>query len=84
MVQTVSRTVWRFVVVKKTIEISQLQFIDKVLPYVVAQRQIPHGAETVQKTVVFRSCNSLRVRGSSWTRLSSWPLRVQTVLGVQT
>ena len=27
--------------VQKTIEISLLQFIDKVLPYVVGQRQIP-------------------------------------------
>ena len=50
MVQTVPKTVWRFVVVQKTIEISQLQFIDKVLPYVVAQRQIP---------TVLRQCRKL-------------------------
>ena len=41
MVQTVPKTVWRFLVVQKTTEISLLQFIDKVLPCVVAQRQIP-------------------------------------------
>ena len=55
MVQTVPKTVWRFVVVQKTTEISQLPFIDKVLPYVVAQRQISMVLtgvyETVQKTV---------------------------------
>ena len=50
MVQTVPKTVWRFVVVQKTIEISQLQFIDKVLPYVVAQKQIP---------MVLRQCRKL-------------------------
>ena len=50
MVQTVPKTVWRFVVVQKTIEISQLQLIDKVLPYVVAQRQIP---------MVLRQCRKL-------------------------
>ena len=37
-------------VVQKTIEISQLQLIDKVLPYVVAQRQIP---------MVLRQCRKL-------------------------
>ena len=41
MVQRVPKTVWKFLVVQKTTEISQLQFIDKVLPYVVAQRSIP-------------------------------------------
>ena len=41
MVLTVPKTVWKFLVVQKIIEISLLQFIDKVLPYVVAQRQIP-------------------------------------------
>ena len=34
MVQTVLKTLWRLVVVQKTMEISQLQFIDKVLPNV--------------------------------------------------
>ena len=52
-VQTVPKTVWRFVVVQKTIENSQLQIIHKVLLYVVAQRQIPMvltgGYETVLK-----------------------------------
>ena len=37
MVQTVPKTVWKFLMVQKTIEISLLQFIDKVLPYVEAQ-----------------------------------------------
>ena len=46
------KTVWRFVEVQKTIEISQLQFIDKVLPSVVAQRQIPMVLR-VQKTAKF-------------------------------
>ena len=41
MVQRVPKTVWKFLVVQKTMEISQLQFIDKVLPCVVAQRSIP-------------------------------------------
>ena len=50
VVQTVPKTVWRFVVVQKTIEISRPQFIDKVLPYVVEQRQIP---------MVLRQCRKL-------------------------
>ena len=61
VVQTVPKTVWKFLVVQKTMEISQLQFIDKVLPYDVAQRQIPKV-----------------LRGSSWTRLSSCPLRADS------
>ena len=47
-VQTVPKAVWRFLEVQKTIEISLLQFIDKVLPYVVAQRQIPMVLRHVQ------------------------------------
>ena len=50
MVQTVPKTVWSFLVVQKTIENSQVQFIDKVLPYVLAQRQIP---------MVLRQCRKL-------------------------
>ena len=75
MVQTVPKTVWRFLVV--------LQFIDKVLPYVVAQRQITMVLRQCRKLRSFRSCNSMWVRGSSWTRLSSCPLRADSV-GVQT
>ena len=53
MVQTVPKTVWRFVVEQKTIEISQLQFIDQVLPYVVCVKlwcsavAIHHGSAAV-------------------------------------
>ena len=63
MVQTVPKTVWRFLVVQKTIEISLLQFIDKVLPYVVAQRQIPTVLRQCRKLRSFRSCNSSWGRG---------------------
>ena len=52
VVQTVPKTVWRFLVVQKTIEISLLQFIDNVLPYRGAEAN-PYGAETVQKTAKF-------------------------------
>ena len=64
-VQTVPITVWRFVVVQKTIEISQLQFIDKVLPYVVAQRQIPMVLRQCRKLRNFHSCSSTWVRDNS-------------------
>ena len=83
MVQTVPKTVWRFVVAQKTIKISHLQFIDKVLPYVVAQRQIPMVLRQCRKLRGFRSCKTTWVRGSSWTRLSSCPLRADSA-GVQT
>ena len=79
MVQTVLKTVWRFVVVQKTIEISQPQFIDKVLPYVVAQMQIPMVLRQCRKLRSFRSCTFTWVCGSSWTRLSSCPLRTDSV-----
>ena len=75
------QTVWRFVVVQKTTEISQLQFIDKVLPYVVTQRQIPMVLRQCRKQRSYRSCNS--TSWSSWTRLSSCPLRADSA-GVQT
>ena len=56
------------------------QFLNKVVFMPVACRQC--WGPDVQKTVVFRSCNSSWVRGSSWTRLSSCPLRAD-IWGLQ-
>ena len=80
MVQTVPKAVWKFLVVQKTIEISQLQFIDKVLPYVVAQRQISMGLRQCRKlwcSEVAIHHRSAAVRGQGCLHARC----VQTVLG---
>ena len=72
------QTVWRFVVVQKTTEISQLQFIDKVLPYVVTQRQIPMVLRQCRKQRSYRSCKST---SCSWTRFVFMPVACRQCWG---
>ena len=65
-------------VVQKTAEITQLHYIDKVLPFVVAQKQIPMVLTGVtrqcRKLWSIRSCTSSFRESSSWTRLLTCPL----------